>query len=64
MHCKNKELTKNRRIMKEKIENWMKKTNLFFTSIAGERVTNAEVLYAHIGMVMFLLAIGIAGNYE
>lgn len=50
--------------MKEKIENWMKKTNLFFTSIAGERVTNAEVLYAHIGMVMFLLAIGIAGNYE
>ena len=50
--------------MKEKLEKWMGKTNMMFTHFAGERVTNAEVLYAHIGMVMFLLAIGIAGNYE
>ena len=64
MRCKNKELTKNKRIMKEKMKKWMGKTNMLFTSLAGERVTNADVLYAHIGMVMFLLAIGIAGNYE
>ncbi|MBQ2003277.1 MAG: hypothetical protein II240_08290 [Bacteroidaceae bacterium] len=50
--------------MKEKIKNWMGKTNMLFTSIAGERVTNAEVLYTHIGMVIFLLTIGIVGNYE
>lgn len=54
--------TKNKRIMKEKIKNWMGKTNMLFTSIAGERVTNAEVLYTHIGMVIFLLTIGIVGN--
>ena len=50
--------------MKEKIKNWMGKTNMLFTSIAGERVTNAEVLYTHIGMAIFLLTIGIVGNYE
>ena len=50
--------------MKEKIKNWMGKTNMLFTLLAGERVTNAEVVYAHIGMVVFLAILGIAGNYE
>ena len=50
--------------MKEKMTKWMGKTNMFFTSVTGERVTNAEVVYAHIGLLFFILAIGIAGNYE
>jgi len=49
--------------MKEKIEKWMGKTNTL-TSLTGERVTNAEVVYAHIGLVVFILAIGIAGNFD
>ena len=50
--------------MREKIEKWMGKTNMFFTSVTGERMTNGEVLYAHIGLVVFILAIGIAGNFD
>ena len=50
--------------MKEKIEKWMGKTNMMFTHFAGERVTNAEVVYTHIGLVLFLVILGIAGNYE
>ena len=50
--------------MKEKIEKWMGKTNMMFTHFAGERVTNAEVVFAHIGLVLFLVILGIAGNYE
>ena len=50
--------------MREKIEKWMGKTNMIFTHFAGERVTNAEVVFAHIGLLLFILAIGIAGNYD
>ena len=50
--------------MREKIEKWMGKTNMMFTHFAGERVTNGEVLYAHIGLMLFIVAIGITGNYE
>lgn len=50
--------------MREKIEKWMGKTNTLFTSLTGERVTNGEVVFAHIGLVVFILAIGIAGNYD
>ena len=50
--------------MKEKMTKWMGKTNMFFTSVTGERVTNGEVLFAHIGLVVFILAIGIAGNFD
>lgn len=33
-----------------------------FSAIAGETFTNADVVYTHIGLVAFLIVMGIAGN--
>ena len=41
---------------------WMEKDNTMFSAIAGETFTNAEVVYTHFGLLVFLLLIGIAGN--
>ena len=49
--------------MNEKFSKWMSKTNMMFSALAGERVTNAEVVYTHIAVVAFLVLIGIAGNF-
>ena len=49
--------------MKEKIKEWMGRNNMMFSAIAGETFTNAEVIYTHIGLVVFLLVIGLIGNY-
>ena len=48
--------------MKKKIKNWMGRNNMMFSAIAGETFTNAEVIYTHIGLVVFLFVLGIAGN--
>jgi hypothetical protein len=48
--------------MKEKIKNWMGKNNMTFSAIAGETFTNAHVVYAHIGLVVMLIVIGLAGE--
>lgn len=48
--------------MKKKIKEWMGKNNMMFSAIAGETFTNAEVVYTHIGLVVFLIVLGIAGN--
>ena len=48
--------------MKKKIKNWMGRNNMMFSAIAGETFTNAEVIYTHIGLVVFLIVLGIAGN--
>lgn len=48
--------------MKEKIKNWMGRNNMMFSAIAGETFTNADVVYTHIGLVVFLIVMGIAGN--
>lgn len=48
--------------MKEKFQNWMKQKNAMFSAIAGEQFTNADVIYTHIGLVAFILVLGIAGN--
>ena len=50
-------------IMKEKFEKWMGQENHVFSALAGEKVTNNEVVYTHIGLVVFLLIIGVAGNF-
>ena len=34
-----------------------------FSAIAGESFTNAEVVYTHIGLVVFLIVLGIFGNF-
>ena len=49
--------------MNEKFSKWMSKTNITFSTLAGERVTNAEVVYTHMAVVAFLIVLGIAGNF-
>jgi len=48
--------------MKEKIKEWMGRNNMTFSAICGETFTNAEVVYTHIGLVAFLIVLGIAGT--
>ena len=48
--------------MEKKIKEWMGKNNMMFSAIAGETFTNAEVVYTHIGLVVFLIVLGIAGT--
>ncbi len=48
--------------MKEKLKNWMGKNNMTFSAIAGETFTNAEVLYTHVGAVVFLIVLGMIGD--
>jgi hypothetical protein len=49
--------------MNEKLSKWMGKTNMVFSTLAGERVTNREVVYTHIAVVAFLIVLGIAGKF-
>ena len=49
--------------MKEKIKNWMSSNNMMFSAICGETFTNGQVVYTHIGLVVFLVVLGIAGNF-
>lgn len=37
---------------------------MMFSAIAGETFTNAEVVYTHIGLVVFLLVVGFVGGME
>ena len=48
--------------MKEKFQKWMRKNNMMFSAIAGETFTNAEVVYTHIGLVVFLMVLGLIGD--
>lgn len=49
--------------MKEKFNEWMSRNNTMFSAMAGETFTNAEVVYTHIGLVVFLTIVGLAGNF-
>ena len=48
--------------MKKKFAKWMRRNNMTFSAIAGETFTNAEVVYTHIGLVAFLIVMGVAGS--
>lgn len=48
--------------MKQRFLNWMSDVNMTFSAIAGETFTNAEVVYTHIGLVVFLMVLGMVGN--
>ena len=48
--------------MKEKIKNWMSRNNMTFSAICGETFTNAQVVYTHVGAVVFLIVIGLIGD--
>lgn len=49
--------------MKEKFNEWMSRNNMMFSAMAGETFTNADVVYTHIGLVVFFVVLGIFGNY-
>ena len=49
-------------IMKEKFSKWMSRNNMMFSAMAGETFTNADVVYTHIGLVAFLIIVGVAGS--
>ncbi len=48
--------------MKKNFSKWMSRNNITFSAIAGETFTNAEVVYTHIGLVAFLIIVGVTGN--
>ena len=50
-------------IMKEKFSKWMRQNNMTFSAIAGETFTNAEVVYTHIGLVVFIIIAGVVGSF-
>ena len=50
--------------MKEKIAKWMSENNMMFSAMTGETFTNAEVVYTHIGLVAFLIVLGVAGSLQ
>ena len=54
--------SKTKRTMKEKIKEWMGRNNMMFSAICGETFTNAEVLYTHVGAVVFLIVLGMIGD--
>lgn len=49
--------------MKEKFNEWMSRNNMTFSAIAGETITNAEVVYTHIGLVVFIIIAGVVGSF-
>lgn len=48
--------------MKQRFQTWMRRNNMTFSAIAGETFTNAEVVYTHIGLVVFLMVLGLFGE--
>ncbi len=48
--------------MKEKFLNWWQKNNMTFSAIAGETFTNGQVVCTHLGLVVFLLVMGLMGK--
>ena len=48
--------------MKERFFNWMAQNNMTFSAICGETFTNAQVVYTHIGLVVFLIVLVMAGD--
>ena len=48
--------------MKQKIIKWMGKNNMTFSAIAGETFTNADVVYTHVGLVLFIFLVGFVGG--
>jgi len=48
--------------MKKRFNEWLNRNNMTFSAIAGETFTNREVVYTHIGLVVFILLAGLAGN--
>lgn len=49
--------------MRQRFNEWMGRNNMTFSSISGETFTNRDVVYTHIGLVVFMIVLGVAGNW-
>lgn len=49
--------------MRQRFNEWMDRNNMTFSAISGETFTNADVVYTHIGLVVFMIVLGVAGNW-
>ena len=50
-------------IMKKNFSKWMSQNNMMFSAVTGETFTNAEVVYTHIGLVVFMIVLCVAGSF-
>lgn len=48
--------------MKQRFLKWWHRNNMTFSAIAGETFTNGQVVCTHVGLVAFLLVMGLIGN--
>jgi len=48
--------------MKRRFLIWWYRNNMTFSAIAGETFTNGQVVCTHIGLVVFLMLLGMVGN--
>ena len=48
--------------MKQRFLKWWRKNNMTFSAIAGETFTNGQVVWTHLGLVVFLLVMGLIGK--
>ena len=48
--------------MRKNFRNWMEKPNMVFSAIAGETFTNAQVMYTHLGLLVFFAILGLFGR--
>ena len=55
-------ITKTTSIMKQRFLEWWHRNNMTFSAIAGETYTNAQVVYTHVGLVVFLMVMGLIGK--
>lgn len=55
-------ITKTTSIMKQRFLKWWHRNNMTFSAIAGETFTNGQVVCTHIGLVVFLMLLGMVGN--
>jgi hypothetical protein len=55
-------ITKTTSIMKQRFLKWWHRNNMMFSAIAGETFTNGQVVCTHIGLVAFLLVMGLIGK--
>jgi hypothetical protein len=48
--------------MKQRFLKWWQKNNMMFSAIAGETFTNGQVVWTHLGLLLFLLVMGLIGK--
>ena len=48
--------------MKQRFLKWWRGNNMMFSAIAGETFTNGQVVWTHLGLVVFLLVMGLIGK--